>query len=86
MYRVELSRQAQRYVQQLPPSVQARIIGITRSLALDPQPRGHKKLVGTRYLRIRAGDWRVVYGVLDREHVVVVVKIVRRSESTYKDL
>jgi mRNA-degrading endonuclease RelE of RelBE toxin-antitoxin system len=35
---------------------------------------------------VRLGDYRLVYTVLDDDQVVVVARVVRRSESTYGDL
>jgi len=34
--------------------------------------------------RIRVGDYRIVYDVYDDKKLVVILQIVRRSESTYK--
>ncbi len=34
----------------------------------------------------RVGDYRVIYTVLDDEQVIVVVRIARRGERTYKGL
>jgi len=36
--------------------------------------------------RIRVGNWRVVYAVFDRDNLVIVGKIARRSEKTYDGL
>ncbi len=41
-------------------------------------------MTGTAYLRLRVGDLRVVYLVDDRERVIIVLKVARRSESTYR--
>jgi mRNA-degrading endonuclease RelE of RelBE toxin-antitoxin system len=35
---------------------------------------------------LRAGDYRVIYLVLDDEQVVVVARVARRNESTYRGL
>ena len=50
---------------------------------LSGKPLRHS-LKGHR--RIRVGDWRIVYGVSDRERRVIVVRIARRSEKTYRNL
>ena len=58
-----------------------RIIELIQSLASDPRPSVCKKLArrdGT--FRVRAGDYRVVYTVNDREIVVTVIKIGHRRE------
>jgi mRNA-degrading endonuclease RelE of RelBE toxin-antitoxin system len=43
-------------------------------------------VAGSRYLRIREGDLRVVFRVEDAERRVFIVRIARRSESTYRRL
>jgi mRNA interferase RelE/StbE len=49
-------------------------------LCLDPYPPGCKKLVGRPGYRIRVGDYRIVYRVLDRELVVMVMDIGDRKD------
>jgi mRNA-degrading endonuclease RelE of RelBE toxin-antitoxin system len=34
--------------------------------------------------RIRVGDYRVIYLVLDDQQVIVVARVARRSETTYR--
>ncbi len=44
-------------------------------------PRGAKRLTGQEgLLRIRVGDWRVLYEVHEREELVLVVRIGPRGE------
>ena len=54
------------------------------SLALEPRPHGAAKLTGTEFLRIRVGALRVIYLVDDAARLVVVLRVARRSESTYR--
>jgi mRNA-degrading endonuclease RelE of RelBE toxin-antitoxin system len=42
------------------------------------------KLAGTDFWRLRVGDLRIVYLIDDASPLVVVVKVARRSESTYR--
>jgi mRNA-degrading endonuclease RelE of RelBE toxin-antitoxin system len=41
-------------------------------------------IAGTEFWRLRVGELRVIYQVNDRRRVVVVLKVARRSESTYR--
>ncbi|MCH7699960.1 MAG: type II toxin-antitoxin system RelE/ParE family toxin [Chloroflexi bacterium] len=50
----------------------------------DPRPRQAIKLRGAPRWRLRFGEHRIIYSVSDREQVVIVLEVVRRSESTYK--
>ena len=54
------------------------------ALAIEPRPRDAAPVVGTRYQRLRVGDLRIVYLVDDRERLIVVLRVARRSESTYR--
>ncbi len=52
-------------------------------LGSNPRPFGVKKLDGKLH-RIRIGDWRVIYAILDDEQKLVVLHVARRNERTYK--
>lgn len=83
-YRVELSPAAQRQLNRLPPGATAALRGPILALGLDPRPPGTVKLAGTDFWRLRAGDLRVIYAVDDDAAIVVVLRVARRSESTYR--
>ena len=83
-YRVELSPAAQRQLQRIPPGDAARLRVPIMALAIEPRLRDAAPVVGTRYQRLRVGDLRVVYLVDDRERLIVVLRVARRSESTYR--
>jgi mRNA interferase RelE/StbE len=83
-YRVELAPAAQRQLRRLPPGDAARLRGPILALAFAPRPPGAVKLAGTDFLRLRVGDLRIVYVVDDAARLVVVLKVARRSESTYR--
>ena len=44
------------------------------------------KLADTEFWRLRVGDLRIVYVVDEVAGLVVVLKVARRSESTYRGL
>lgn len=83
-YRVDLAPAAQRDLRRLPPGDAARLRGPILALGRDPHPPGSQKLVDTEFWRVRVGDLRAIYVVDDPAGVVVVLKIARRSESTYR--
>ena len=83
-YRVELTPAAQRQLRGLPPGDAARLRGPILSLAIDPWPPGVVKLSGTDHGRLRVGDLRIVYLIDDAANLVVVLRVARRSESTYR--
>jgi len=84
-YRVELTPAAQRDLRRLPQEVQARLVAPILALAENPRRVGARKLRGeTRTWRIRVGPYRVVYDIHDNRALVLVLKVARRSETTYK--
>ena len=82
--RVELAPTAQRQLRRLPPGDAARLRGPILALAIDPRPPGVVKLAATDFWRLRVGDLRIVYLIDDVANLVVVLRVARRSESTYR--
>ena len=61
--------------------LQRRILDKLSSLAKEPRPVGAVKLTGSECTyRIRIGDYRVIYDVLDRAVLVLVLKIAHRKD------
>ena len=83
-YRVDLAPAAQRQLRRLPPGDAARLRGPILSLARAPRPPGATKLTGTDFWRLRVGNLRIIYTIDDAATLVVVLKVARRSESTYR--
>lgn len=83
-FRVELAPAAQRQLRRLAPGDAARLRGPILALALDPRPAGLVKLADTEFWRLRVREMRVTYLVDDGAHMVIVLKVARRSESTYR--
>ena len=54
------------------------------ALAMEPRPHGSVKLTGTEFWRLRVGDQRVIYLIDDAASLVIVLRVARRSESTYR--
>jgi mRNA interferase RelE/StbE len=85
MYRLELTSQAQRQLDKLSVADLERIAAAIQEFRDNPRASEVKKLRGPIY-RIRVGDWRIVYAVFDKDNLIVVGKITRRSEDTYKKI
>jgi len=89
-YRVELAPPARRAIERLRPIVGIAVRGLIASLAHDPHPPHTRKVVGTVLYRIRLRvdgvPWRVVYTISDTDQLVVVTRVVRRDEATYRGL
>ena len=83
-YRVEVSPAAQRQLRRLPPLDAARLRGPILGLAIEPRLPGVVKLAGSDFSRLRVGELRIIYLMEDASRLVVVLKVARRSESTYR--
>lgn len=83
-YRVELAPAAPRQLSRLPPGAAATLRGPILALGLDARPAGATKLTGTAFWRIRIGDLRAIYAIDDAATLVVILRVARRSESTYR--
>jgi mRNA interferase RelE/StbE len=80
-YELQFRPAALRQLRKLDTQIARRIKGATEALRVEPRPSGVKALTGQRgWLRIRVGDYRIVYEVRDSELVVLVIQIGHRSE------
>jgi mRNA interferase RelE/StbE len=70
----------------LPPGDAARLRGPILALAIEPLPPGTATVRGTGFLHLRIGQLRIVYVVDDEARTAVVLRVARRSESTYRRL
>jgi len=85
VYRVELSSRAQRELEEIREKEFDDIVAALRGLRNNPRPRGVKKLRGPIH-RIRVGGGRIIYAAFDKDGLVIVGKVARRSEKTYNKL
>ncbi len=80
-YSILLAPPAERQLRSLTDLVQKRIVKRLKSLRENPRPQGVKKLAGEEDLyRIRAGDYRIIYTIQDKQLIVLVVKIGNRKD------
>ena len=81
-YSILLRPAAARDLRALPSDTRTRIEKAVDRLAVDPRPRGARKLLGVNNeWRLRVGDYRVLYVVNDPEHQVVIARIAHRREA-----
>lgn len=86
-YKVEVLPAARRDIKRLPAQVRELVARRIDALAGDPRPRDAEALQGDLrgFLRIREGDWRIVYRVDSGARVVTVWEIGNRRR-VYGDL
>jgi mRNA interferase RelE/StbE len=80
-YTIDVRPRARRSLRQLDPSVRETIAQAIDGLAAGPRPAGFLPLTGHRpYLRVRSGDYRVIYTVDDSARVVTIAAVGHRRE------
>ncbi len=83
VYGVLLEPRAQKELDKVPAEVFPKIDKAILAFAKNPRPFGTKKL-DEKLHRIRVGDWRILYAIFDKEARVIVLRVARRSEKTYR--
>lgn len=79
-YRVNLTPAAQRALRRLDRPIRNRVLDALAALSADPRTHGAKTLQGgDGLLRVRVGDYRVVYTVHEDQLLVLVVILGHRS-------
>jgi len=80
-YRVELLPVAQRQLEKCAPPIKQRLKTAIDRLASNQYPPGVGRLKGQdRLLRIRVGDYRILYRVVEDRLVVLVIRVGHRRE------
>ena len=80
-YQIKILPAALRQLEEAPRSDQKRIRGRIDGLADDPWPAGVKRLRGRReFLRIRSGNYRIVYTVDRNRLTILIIKIGHRRD------
>lgn len=80
-YRIEVKLQAEKALARIPNPHRRRIAKAIDGLARKPRPTGCVKLAGADdAYRIRVGDYRIVYEVLDRVLIVYIVRVAHRKD------
>lgn len=78
---VEIARRAIRSIAGLPPKEQRRIRAAIDLLAEEPRPPGCVALSGEESVyRVRVGDYRILYEVIDARLVVQVIRVGHRRD------
>jgi mRNA interferase RelE/StbE len=69
-YRVLIKRSAAREIEAVPLKDRRRIVARIEGLAKKPRPVGCEKLSGEEKYRIRQGDYRILYEIVDTDLIV----------------
>jgi mRNA interferase RelE/StbE len=81
-YSIVFARSARHELEVLDAAIIRRILPKVESLAEAPRPHGARKLAGEKHLwRIRIGDYRVIYSILDKERRIDITAVRHRREA-----
>lgn len=82
-YNIELSRKANKYLQTLNKKTRTRVFNHLKLLSDNPRhpELDIKKFQGMNNIyRLRIGDFRILYSIIDKSLLVIVVKIGSRGD------
>ena len=79
-HEVRIVPSAEKEMNRLPTTVYARLSKRILSLQDNPRPRGVRKLSGREEYRLRVGNYRILYAIDDRNHIVTIMAVGHRRE------
>jgi len=79
-YEVRVGASVAKDLRGVPRADVRRILTRMEGLRDDPRPPGSQKLSGDERYRVRQGNYRIVYSIMDELLVVEVIKIGHRRE------
>lgn len=79
-FEIEFRASVEKELKEIPQKDQIRILRSISLLSADPNPPTSKKLSGQDRYRLRQGDYRILYEILNQRLVVVIVKIGHRRD------
>jgi len=79
-YNIFISKPAQRQLDKLDNNVSGKLIHAILSLADNPRPFGYHKLKGREAYRIRVGNYRIIYEIIDNKLIVNIITLGHRKD------
>lgn len=79
-FKIEFRKSVEKDLKAIPEKDSIRILQKIRTLESEPRPPGCKKLSGQERYRIRQGDYRILYEIIDERLVVTIVKAGHRRD------
>ena len=79
-YIIVLSKKAKKELDNLSDHIAEPVFKAIAVLEENPRPAGHKKLKGRNAYRIRSGNYRIIYEIIDNKLIVLVVAVGHRKD------
>jgi mRNA interferase RelE/StbE len=85
-YSTDIRPSVRRTMRRLEPGVRRAVAKTIDALASEPRPSGARALTGHRpYLRVRTGDYRIIFTVDDSARTITIAVVGHRRE-VYQNL
>ena len=84
-YILKIHRDVEKQLARIPAKQRERLVKTMRSFCDEPRPTGCVKLDDVLY-RVREGQYRIIYAIFDKDVIVFICKVAKRTEATYHDL
>lgn len=81
IYEVRFKKSARKEINKLVPEQARRIFSAIEKLSHQPRKGAVRKMVGSSYWRLRAGDYRVVYDIQDKAVIIEIIRVRHRKEA-----
>tara|TARA_R110000868_G_scaffold32343_3_gene117640 strand:- start:40 stop:303 length:264 start_codon:yes stop_codon:yes gene_type:complete len=80
-YKIEITSSAEKSLKRIPKKDIIKVIEAIQILAISPFPEGCRKLKGEEDVyRVRQGNYRIIYEVVEKKLIVLVLKIGHRKD------
>jgi mRNA interferase RelE/StbE len=79
-YRLLIKPSAAKELETVPLKIRRRVVARVRELVGQPRPIGAEKLSGHDLYRVRQGNYRIPYQVVDHDRTVTVFNIGHRRD------
>lgn len=80
-YKIEITASAEKSLKKIPKRDIEKVVEAIQVLAISPFPSGCRKLKGEEDVyRVRQGNYRIIYEVIDYKLIVLVLKIGHRKD------
>ena len=79
-YTILLTSKAQKQLDKLSDKIAEPIINTISALEKNPRPSGCKKLKGRDGYRVRSGNYRIIYDIIDKQLIIDIITIAHRKD------
>jgi mRNA interferase RelE/StbE len=82
MYKIDYDIDLEKVLKDYPKYDREKIVETIGELAENPRPHGYEPLKGKfrGYFRVRYGNYRIIYVIIEKKLLVLIVEIANRKE------